>query len=205
MKMTKRPLMLPLAFSLTMALGALAPAAHAERDSSPKDQYSIDSRRADERYADDKKLCAEEHSSNARMQCTRDAKAEHDKALARARDNNGPRGAAACHDCGRVLSVHESKRAGEGGAMGLIGGGVAGALLGNQVGSGHGRQLATLAGAAGGAYAGKKVEEQARSHQVWDVEVQYENGQKAHFEFDHNPGFGSGDRVRKDGNTIVRR
>jgi outer membrane lipoprotein SlyB len=205
MKMTQRPLMLPLAFSLTMALGALAPAAHAERDLSPKEQYSIDSKRANERYLDDKKLCAEERSSSTRMQCTRDAKAEYDKAMARAKENNPHASTASCHDCGRVVSVHERKKAGEGGAMGLIGGGVAGALLGNQVGSGHGRQLATLAGAAGGAYAGKKVEEQARSTQVWDVEVQYENGQKGHFEFTHNPGFGSGDQVRKDGNTIVRR
>lgn len=42
---------------------------------------------------------------------------------------------------------------------GMAIGGVAGGLLGNQVGSGKGRTLATVAGAAGGAYAGKKVQE----------------------------------------------
>lgn len=58
---------------------------------------------------------------------------------------------------------------------GMAIGGVAGGLLGNQVGSGKGRTLATVAGAAGGAYAGKKVQEnqqtknthvERRCHQV---------------------------------------
>ena len=61
---------------------------------------------------------------------------------------------------------------------GAVVGGVAGALLGNQVGSGHGRQLATVAGAAGGAYAGKKIEEKAKSTKQWTVHVQYDNGQQ---------------------------
>ncbi|WP_114239010.1 glycine zipper 2TM domain-containing protein [Dyella sp. C9] len=60
---------------------------------------------------------------------------------------------------------------------GLAVGGVAGGLLGNQIGSGKGRTLATVAGAAGGAYAGKKVQEnqqaknthvERRCHQVTD-------------------------------------
>ncbi|MHA6205052.1 glycine zipper 2TM domain-containing protein [Dyella soli] len=42
---------------------------------------------------------------------------------------------------------------------GMAIGGVAGGLLGNQIGGGKGRTLATVAGAAGGAYAGKKVQE----------------------------------------------
>lgn len=40
---------------------------------------------------------------------------------------------------------------------GMLLGGAAGALLGNQVGGGTGRTLATLAGAAGGAYAGDRM------------------------------------------------
>lgn len=38
-------------------------------------------------------------------------------------------------------------------------GAVAGGLLGNQVGGGKGRTLATVAGAVGGGYAGKKIQE----------------------------------------------
>lgn len=50
-------------------------------------------------------------------------------------------------------------------SIGMLLGGAAGALLGNQVGGGTGRTLATVAGAAGGAYAGDRMansSEQAR-------------------------------------------
>jgi uncharacterized protein YcfJ len=42
---------------------------------------------------------------------------------------------------------------------GMAIGGVAGGLLGNQVGGGKGKTLATVAGAVGGGYAGKKIQE----------------------------------------------
>ena len=38
-------------------------------------------------------------------------------------------------------------------------GAVAGGLLGNQVGGGSGKKVATVAGAAGGAFAGRKIQE----------------------------------------------
>jgi uncharacterized protein YcfJ len=46
---------------------------------------------------------------------------------------------------------------------GMAIGGVAGGLLGNQVGGGKGKTIATVAGAAGGAYAGKKIQENQQS------------------------------------------
>lgn len=194
---------------LTLTLAALvSTSALAQTVLTPKEQYSIDTKRATSRYADDKKLCAEETSSSARMQCTRDAKTEYNKALASAKANlkKGPATAqASCADCARVLSVNVSDKAGEGSALGVITGGVAGALLGNQVGGGHGKQLATLAGAAGGAYAGNKVEQNIKSSKVWNVTVQYENGSKADFEFTQDPGLTTGDHVKKSGNSIVRR
>ncbi|MGO4700933.1 glycine zipper 2TM domain-containing protein [Dyella sp. 2RAB6] len=42
---------------------------------------------------------------------------------------------------------------------GMAIGAVAGGVLGNQVGGGKGRTLATVAGAVGGGYAGKKIQE----------------------------------------------
>ncbi|HEX8987958.1 MAG TPA: glycine zipper 2TM domain-containing protein [Rhodocyclaceae bacterium] len=151
------------------------------------------------RYAADKKLCAEEATSSARMQCLRDAKAEYDKAVGSARAS------AACKDCGKVVAVNVVEKKGEGGPVGMIAGGVAGALIGNQIGSGTGRTVATVAGAAGGAYAGKKVEEHVRTSKVWDVRVQLDSGHEKTFQFDHDPGFKSGDPVRLSGNGIVRR
>jgi len=46
---------------------------------------------------------------------------------------------------------------------GMAVGAVAGGLLGNQVGGGKGRTLATVAGAVGGGYAGKKIQENQQS------------------------------------------
>ncbi|MES2106872.1 MAG: glycine zipper 2TM domain-containing protein [Pseudomonadota bacterium] len=187
-------------------------AAYAQ-DLTPKQQYAADSKRAATRYTDDKKLCAEESSSSVRMQCLRDARTEYDRSLADAKAaknavalapaQNGQAGI--CQDCGRVVAVDTSEKAGEGSALGLIAGGVAGAVLGHQVGGGTGRSLATIAGAAGGAYAGRKVEQRVKSTKVWTVTVQYDDGNKNSFNFDHDPGMHAGDVVKNSGDSIVRR
>jgi outer membrane lipoprotein SlyB len=156
---------------------------------------------ATSRYETDKKLCAEEATSNARMQCLRDAKAEYEKAAGTA----AARSSAACKDCGTVESVTVGEKKGEGGPVGMIAGGVAGALLGNQIGSGTGRSVATVAGAAGGAYAGKKIEEHVRTAKAWTVKVHMDDGHEKTFHFDKDPGFKKGDPVKLSGASIVRR
>ncbi len=173
----------------------------------PKDQYTADTKAAATRYAADKKLCAEESSSSTRMQCLRDAKTESDKAVAVAKDKlaaASPGKALPCLDCGKVTSVNVSEKAGESGAVGLIAGGVAGALLGHQIGGGRGKDVATVAGAAGGAYAGKKVEEKVNATTVWTVHVQYDDGKKAQFNFDKDPGMHAGDSVKNNGKSIIK-
>ena len=177
---------------------------------SPKEAYKAAQKEAASRYASDRKLCAEESTSSARMQCLRDAKAEHDKALAAAKqkltaDTKVAPSAAACADCGQVVGVLMQTKKGKGGALGTIGGGVAGALLGHQVGGGTGKDVATIAGAAGGAYAGYKAEEKLRSAKTWSVTVKMDNGEQRVIEFDHEPGVKSGDLVTVSGNTITRR
>jgi uncharacterized protein YcfJ len=89
-------------------------------------------------------------------------------------------------------------------ARGVVAGGTPRALLGHQVGSGTGKDLATIAGAVGGAYAGKKIEEKAKSHTVWTVAVQFEDGSQANFEFAQDPGFKAGDAVKKSGDSVAR-
>ncbi|HQR02685.1 MAG: glycine zipper 2TM domain-containing protein [Proteobacteria bacterium] len=171
---------------------------------------STATREAADRYAADRKLCADESSSTARMQCLRDARTEYQKALAAAKAAPAAQAAAAqpapaCADCGKVLGVKVTEKEGEGSALGMVAGGVAGALLGNQVGQGTGRDLATIAGAAGGAYAGHKIEQKAKSTKVWEVSVRFDNGSEKTFSFDHDPGFGTGDAVRLSGSSVVRR
>ena len=191
-------------------------------------------------YEDDKKLCAGESTSSARMQCLRDANAEYKKALADAKKapaakaasapkpsdaavttvapvavpaappapvaDSAPKALAApCMDCGRVTNVTIVEKKGEGSALGVIGGGLAGALLGNQVGGGTGKTLATIAGAAGGAYAGNKVEANMKSAKIWAVRVRMDNGDERNIEMDRDPGLINGDLVRVSGKSISRR
>ena len=49
-------------------------------------------------------------------------------------------------------------------------------MLGNQVGSGHGQTLATIAGAVGGAYAGNRVERNMHAATYTDVRVRMAHG-----------------------------
>lgn len=180
----------------------------------PKAQYAADSQAAQSRYKSDLRICADEPEAAGRMQCKRDAKAEYDQALTDAKQRQESVGKVApaqtfkpkalCADCGKVSSVQLLDRAGEGSAVGMIAGGAAGALLGRQVGAGLGKDLATLAGAAGGAYAGKQLEQRMKTQKVWDVAVSFPNGDTQHYEFAQDPGLQVGDVVRKSEQSIVR-
>jgi outer membrane lipoprotein SlyB len=211
---------LPLGLILLLASGMGASVVHAQ-ELTPKQQYAADIKNAATLYAEDKKLCAEESESSARLQCLRDAKAEQNKSIQLAKNNlktasatprntnNGDQAqrsvVASCPDCGKVVSVSVKEKAGDSGAVGLIAGGVAGALLGRQIGGGRGKDVATIAGAAGGAFVGDKIEKSVKTTKVWEVQVQYNNGSKAAFSFDKEPGFAAGDVVINSGDTIVRR
>ncbi len=52
---------------------------------------------------------------------------------------------------------------------GTLIGAVAGGLLGNQVGGGNGKKIATVAGAAAGGYAGNKVQENMQASDTYTV------------------------------------
>lgn len=207
--MTTYRLALACALVLTsLGLAAQTPAT-TPSTSAAKTQYNADSQAALARYDSDKKLCNDETSSNARLQCRRDAKAEYDKAIASAKDKmaaatQATQARAACTDCARVVAVNMEEKEGEGSTVGMIAGGAAGALLGRQIGGGFGKDLATVAGAVGGAYAGKEIEKKVKTHKVWTVRVQYPDGSKGSFEFKEDPGLAVGDTVKKSGDGIVR-
>lgn len=97
-------------------------------------------------------------------------------------------------------------------------GAVVGGALGNQVGGGKGKTLATIAGAVGGGYAGKKIQERRQEGQVtttterrcetvantstkivgYDVRYEY-NGVTRTARMDHDPG----DRVQVQEGVIA--
>lgn len=203
----KNPLLL---LTTGLLLSGLASTALAETTMTPKARYAADSKQAAARYAADKKLCNDETSSSARLQCRRDAQAEYNKAISTAKARLGTVAAkptpaqALCAGCGKVVAVNLHEKEGEGGALGIIAGGATGAVLGHQVGGGMGKDLATIAGAVGGAYAGKKIEEKVKTRKVWAVSVRYGDGRTHSFEFAQNPDLKVGDTVRNSGNSIVR-
>lgn len=93
--------------------------------------------------------------------------------------------AAVCVDCGTVQSVTAVERQGQVNGVpvgnstigiGTVAGGVIGGLLGNQVGNGNGKTVATVLGAAGGAYAGNTVEKNMKKVTVYDVRVRMNDG-----------------------------
>ena len=85
--------------------------------------------------------------------------------------------AAQCSNCGTVVSTRTYQRAAEhGSGLGIATGAVVGGLLGNHVGGGNGRSLATVAGAVGGGYAGNEIEKRSRTTTVTEVRVRMSNG-----------------------------
>jgi outer membrane lipoprotein SlyB len=104
--------------------------------------------------------------------------------------------ARACANCGTVRSVNVVERAGEGSGLGAIGGAVVGGVLGNQIGDGSGRRVATVAGAAGGAYAGHQVEKHVKTSKTWNVAVRMEDGSTRSFPYASEPGLRAGDTVK---------
>ena len=80
-------------------------------------------------------------------------------------------------NCGTVISTHTYQRAAaHGSGVGIAAGAVVGGLLGNHVGGGNGRSLATVAGAVGGGYAGNEIEKRTRKTTVTAVRVRMSDG-----------------------------
>ena len=87
-----------------------------------------------------------------------------------------------CGSCGVVESVTPMVRKGEAGAVGTIAGGVLGAVLGNQVGQGTGKDVATILGGVGGVFAGREIEKNVKKTTVYNVQVRMEDGSLRSFE-----------------------
>jgi outer membrane lipoprotein SlyB len=101
-----------------------------------------------------------------------------------------------CENCGNVESIRTITRRAEGSGLGAGAGAVLGGLLGNQVGGGHGRQLATVAGAVGGAVVGNQVEGNMKATTSYEIRVRLDNGKYRTFHQTRAPGWRDGDRVR---------
>ena len=104
--------------------------------------------------------------------------------------------AARCTDCGVVQSVWFTEEKGKTSGVGMVAGGVLGGVLGHQIGGGTGKTVATIAGAAGGAYVGNKVEQNRNTKGMWNVSIKMDGGQQRTFVYTNQPTVQQGDRVK---------
>ncbi len=104
---------------------------------------------------------------------------------------------------GQVTSITPITTQGNETGLGVIGGAVVGGLLGNQVGNGNGRTLATVAGALGGGYAGHVAENHYNRDTQYRVNVRMDNGSTRSFTYKAAPGFQVGDRVHLENGGLV--
>ena len=109
-------------------------------------------------------------------------------------DNGGQR--SSCGNCGVIESTRAISTKGEGGAVGMVGGAVVGGVLGNQVGGGRGKDLATVAGAIGGAFAGNEIEKHVNSNKSFETTVLLDDGKRRVFTSATPGQWQAGDRVK---------
>jgi outer membrane lipoprotein SlyB len=106
-----------------------------------------------------------------------------------------------CATCGVVASVTPLQQKGEAGAMGTVGGAVAGGVVGHQIGGGHGKDAMTIIGAIGGALAGREVEKRARTTTAYQVRVRMDDGSSRTFTKDQ--AMPVGQRVLVEGDRLL--
>lgn len=169
----------------TAAIMGWLPKAHTEEGS------AAPAKLVSESSADKTKAAEEKHTD----------KAKHAKSNS---ENTSRSTAPACDNCGVVHSVNLIEKAGEGTGLGAVAGGVAGGLLGNQIGKGTGNTVATVAGMAGGAYAGHQVEKSMKKTHSYKITVRMNDGTDKVFHQNTDPGLAIGEKVKIENGGIVR-
>ena len=105
-----------------------------------------------------------------------------------------------CASCGTVESVSTVQRETKPSGVGVVAGGVLGAIVGNQIGKGSGRAVATVAGAVGGGWAGNAIEKNMKKTTVYQVHVRMEDGSMKTIEQASPAAVGA--RVTVEGGTL---
>jgi outer membrane lipoprotein SlyB len=81
-----------------------------------------------------------------------------------------------CVTCGTVDAVRAVEVKGDATGLGVVAGGLTGAVVGNQMGRGNGNTAMTILGAAGGAYAGNEIEKNVKKQVSYRVTVRMDDG-----------------------------
>lgn len=101
-----------------------------------------------------------------------------------------------CSDCAVVESVRAVAMAPRDGVIGTIGGAIAGAILGKELGDAHKRRMLTLLGAIGGALAGRQIEKQATQATQYEVDLRLADGTLLKRRYEQAPPFAAGATIR---------
>ncbi|WP_213307194.1 glycine zipper 2TM domain-containing protein [Paraburkholderia sacchari] len=113
-----------------------------------------------------------------------------------------PRTEAVDPNSGSVVAINTIQAPEPTTGIGAVGGAVAGGLLGNQIGGGRGRTIATIAGAIGGGLAGNGIEHEVRKTTTYQVQVRMADGSYRTFTYSTPPQFAIGERVHVDGGGL---
>lgn len=103
---------------------------------------------------------------------------------------------------GTAISITQDSVQNVHSAAGGIGGALLGGGLGSLIGGGSGKTVATVIGAAGGAYAGSQAAQRSQTF-VWRIGVRYDDGSVATVQQTTAPAPRIGDRVRVTGTSIA--
>jgi outer membrane lipoprotein SlyB len=104
---------------------------------------------------------------------------------------------------GVIDGIDVTRAGGDGIGAGTVIGGIAGGVLGHQVGSGRGNDAATVVGAIGGAVVGHEIEKNNRPD-VYRIRVRLDGGGYQTVTQDNASDLRIGDRVRIDNDRLYR-
>jgi outer membrane lipoprotein SlyB len=79
-----------------------------------------------------------------------------------------------------------------------------GGVIGHQIGSGRGNTAATVAGAAGGAYAGHQIEKNKNTKVSYQVVLKMDSGDTRYFNFSQPTSYKIGDKIKIVDKKLVR-
>ncbi len=113
------------------------------------------------------------------------------------------RQASRCVNCGAIEAINLVEVKGEGSYLGKIAGGLAGIVIGSQIGDGSTTTVAQVAGGVGGAYVGNEIEKRVKTTKHYEVVVRLENGGTQTLTYAAQPPFAVGAKVKVDGNVLT--
>lgn len=110
---------------------------------------------------------------------------------------------ASCDQCGVIEAITPQTVRGESSGGGAIAGAIIGGVVGHQFGSGSGQDVATAAGAVGGAITGNEIEKRRNSYTVYKLAIRMEKGEVRTLTVSSIEGLHEGEKVEvRDGRVV---